>query len=702
MERLKTLSTLGQMTELLHSVSALKVYGAGYYLNVFLDGIENIDRSLIKKISCIIVSETSGNSEKVRDIPVLSRCDAKIVPGDYIFLTLGGRFTDEICDCLEDTAAIVVPIDFNLFQEIPYQEVKNDLSLFIQGFPENCLDLNMPEPNEKTVAWTCWWQGEERAPEIVKACLKSQRKNLPEGVEHVIISEENYGDYIALPDYVLAKVKAGNISLATLSDMVRAALLYKYGGFWMDSTLFVRKPLKQEIMTYPIYTRSLPETQFCTNTIWAGWFFWAQPGNRLFRFLQECFFYYFSVKDKIKQYLMIDYIIAIACNIFPDTEEQLRAVPHNNEKALELGKHLMEVFDKDSYAKYVEGTFIQKLTYKSNVENHKDLKNTVYEYLTGMGKGLEMEKNRPVVIYGAGYRGGRVFLALAEENVHVEAFCDRDAENIPLYYGCEVYKKEEAIVRYSSLPFIVAIDSALARESVVEELKAKGLEVYTCFEEFFQGMNDIEVNTIRCGTRATFQIVPELLLGKHKAIAYSFGIGFDFSFERELAERHNMEVYAFDPSPEVVEDMKKQKLQEKIKYYPYGLSDEDALKTFYRPSSGQDYSEYFAPWTSSEKIEMQVYRLQTLMKKFGHDYIELLKMDIEGSEFMALPEILESGMKFNQLCIETHTRIFPDSVAKMRWIKRILNVNGYLLVSNGKQEQTYVREKSLSGRFGHK
>lgn len=90
MERLKTLSTLGQMTELLHSVSALKVYGAGYYLNVFLDGIENIDRSLIKKISCIIVSETSGNSEKVRDIPVLSRRDAKIVPGDYIFLTLGG------------------------------------------------------------------------------------------------------------------------------------------------------------------------------------------------------------------------------------------------------------------------------------------------------------------------------------------------------------------------------------------------------------------------------------------------------------------------------------------------------------------------------------------------------------------------------------------------------------------------------------
>lgn len=303
-----------------------------------------------------------------------------------------------------------------------------------------------------------------------------------------------------------------------------------------------------------------------------------------------------------------------------------------------------------------------------------------------------MEKNRPVIIYGAGFRGGRVFLALAEENVHVEAFCDRDADNIPLYFGCEVYKKEEAIEKYSSLPFIMAIDSVAARESIAEELRIAGLEVYACFEEFFQGLNDITVRTVRCGNRAAFQIVPDLLMGKRDLTAFSFGIGYDFSFEKELAEKYGMDVYAFDPSPEVVEDMKAQKLPANMRYYPYGLSDEDTVKAFYRPSSGQDYSEYFAPWTSGEKIEMQVYRLSTLMKKFKYGHIELLKMDIEGSEFMALPEILASGVTFDQLCIETHARIFPDSVAKMRWIKRMLKENGYLLVSNGKQEQTYISE----------
>ena len=42
-----------------------------------------------------------------------------------------------------------------------------------------------------------------------------------------------------------------------------------------------------------------------------------------------------------------------------------------------------------------------------------------------------MSEKASVIIYGAGFRGGRNFLALAEENIHVEAFCDRDAAKIP-------------------------------------------------------------------------------------------------------------------------------------------------------------------------------------------------------------------------------------------------------------------------------
>lgn len=307
-----------------------------------------------------------------------------------------------------------------------------------------------------------------------------------------------------------------------------------------------------------------------------------------------------------------------------------------------------------------------------------------------------MKVNRSVIICGAGFRGGRVFQALAEENVHVKAFCDRDAENIPRYYGCSVLNYDAAVKKYPSIPYIVAIDNEPARNAVVNKLRNADIEVYACFEEFYQGLKDVSVEMVFCGRRAGFRIIPSLIKGKKDLTAYSFGIGNDFSFELELAQKYDMKVYAFDPSPEVVENMQKQSLPGNLRYYPYGLSDTDALKTFYRPSSGQDYSEYFAPWTGTEKMQMQVYRLSTLMKMLGHRHLDLLKMDIEGSEFMALPDILKSGTEIDQLCIELHTRIFPNSVEKIREIRNLLNKHGYLLISNGRQEQTYLSKRMVN------
>ncbi len=390
MEQIRKINSVEELTEVLHSGDEFKLYGAGHYLTVFLNGIAELEKSnqenYLDKISCIMVSDIKANLQKIGGVSVLDYREAGIKPGDYVLLTLGHRFTHEVYELLKGTKAVLIQIDFNLFQQIPYQEVLKSLQPFIDKYPNSCLNLNVPESAAKTTAWTCWWQGEKTAPDIVKACFQSQRRNLPEGVEHIIITKENYRDYIVLPEYVIAKVKTGNISLATLSDMIRAALLYKYGGFWLDSTLYVLRRLDLYILEYPIYTRSIPETQFCTSTVWAGWFMYAKPGNKLFRFLEESFFYYFSVYDKLKYYLMIDYIIAIACNIFPEIEEQMRAVPINNEKALELCKHLAETFDENQYKRYIEGASVQKLTYKTSEVNSKGLKNTIYDFLIAKGE----------------------------------------------------------------------------------------------------------------------------------------------------------------------------------------------------------------------------------------------------------------------------------------------------------------------------
>lgn len=309
-----------------------------------------------------------------------------------------------------------------------------------------------------------------------------------------------------------------------------------------------------------------------------------------------------------------------------------------------------------------------------------------------------MNKNQAVILYGAGFRGARNFEALTAENIRVEAFCDRDAEYIQLYRGCEVYNVQEAVKLYGKMPFIISIDDKMANDAVAEILKEYDVEFYRDVASFYQGNNDMEVQTSACGKVASFNIVESLLKADQEQVCFSFGVGFDYTFEEELIEKYGLTVYAFDPTPEVMQNMCKQVLPDKLHYYPYGLSNEDGIKQFHKPKTGLDYSEYLAPWTAVDTISAEMHRLKTLMDQFGYNHLDILKMDIEGSEFLALPEILESGVKFDQLCIEIHSRIFPDSVHKTRELKNLLNKHGYLMVENGIHEQTYVH-KSVSDKI---
>lgn len=215
----------------------------------------------------------------------------------------------------------------------------------------------------------------------MKACWNSQRKNLPKEIEQVIITKDNYLHYITLPERVIDKVEHGQISLIHLSDIIRSVLLYKYGGLWLDSTLLITEPIPKDIFNYPFYTRNMPETQYCTKTMWANWFMYTVPGNRMFEFVSEAFFYYLRVNDTIHYYFTLDCMMAIVCNLFPEVEKQLMEVPYNNEGGFELGKHLKESFDLDKYMAYISKSYIHKVTYKVSWKEHEMKEDTVYGYI---------------------------------------------------------------------------------------------------------------------------------------------------------------------------------------------------------------------------------------------------------------------------------------------------------------------------------
>lgn len=93
----------------------------------------------------------------------------------------------------------------------------------------------------RTVVWFCWLQGMEAVPEMVRVCYESVCRYLPDK-EVVLIDEENFGDYVALPEFIMEKRKKGFIPAALFSDILRLELLIKYGGTWIDSTVLMTDP----------------------------------------------------------------------------------------------------------------------------------------------------------------------------------------------------------------------------------------------------------------------------------------------------------------------------------------------------------------------------------------------------------------------------------------------------------------------------
>lgn len=82
---------------------------------------------------------------------------------------------------------------------------------------------------ENGTVWVLWWQGIDKAPDIVKICIQSIRKNIGNR-NLVILDESNFRDYTNLNPKYENLLNAGAISKTQFSDLLRLNLLYNRGG----------------------------------------------------------------------------------------------------------------------------------------------------------------------------------------------------------------------------------------------------------------------------------------------------------------------------------------------------------------------------------------------------------------------------------------------------------------------------------------
>ena len=249
------------------------------------------------------------------------------------------------------------------------------------------LPCQLPSPEkisqEDYKIWILWWQGEDNMPELVKAAVDSAKRATDKKV--VIITEDNFKDYIDMPDYIFQKVKNGIITMAALSDYIRVSLLDRHGGLWIDSTVFFAKPIPSEVYGAELFSiRNVTNScQFVAKGKWNVQFLGTNvKHNRVFFQMKTLFEEYWKKYSLLVDYLLVDYCFEYIYENDEASKQLFDNIPYTNPSMHLLRGIMNDVFNEDIFRKLVsDGTYLFKLTYKMKLQKERDGKETFYGHI---------------------------------------------------------------------------------------------------------------------------------------------------------------------------------------------------------------------------------------------------------------------------------------------------------------------------------
>jgi FkbM family methyltransferase len=202
----------------------------------------------------------------------------------------------------------------------------------------------------------------------------------------------------------------------------------------------------------------------------------------------------------------------------------------------------------------------------------------------------------------------------------------------------------------------------------------------------------IPVQTVNPGDQAWYFAKGSL---KPADIVYSLGLATNIEFDLNLICDSRVEVHGFDPTPDSVEWIQMQKLPPQFHHHPIAVAGHDGELEFALPSSpGHCARAVTTPRQLSPSIRVPCRRISTLMRELGHNRIDLLKMDIEGSEYDVIKDILSNRLDIPQIIVEFHHRFSGIGMRKTLDSVAALRQAGYQLfhISPWCEEYAFIKQ----------
>ena len=230
--------------------------------------------------------------------------------------------------------------------------------------------------------WVMWWQGEESAPEIVKMCIASIRRNA-NGAIVTMVSKENYRDYVELPEYVLKKHEAGIISFAHLADIMRVFLISQYGGLWLDATIYVSRPIPHDIYKKDFYSlHSIHyKTPFVADDRFYTFVLGGRSSSKIFEFEKDFFSEYCKEHDVMIDYYLLDYSIMYQYFNMADVRSEIDNLEETSESLYDLVNMLNDPYNEKKMNLTLSQNLFSKLKWNGKHLKYKNHKVTNYYML---------------------------------------------------------------------------------------------------------------------------------------------------------------------------------------------------------------------------------------------------------------------------------------------------------------------------------
>lgn len=230
----------------------------------------------------------------------------------------------------------------------------------IEKYRTSSINFEERMPDDYTI-WTCWWQGGDAMPDVIRHCHDSLLRNA-NGHNVVLVTKYNYRDFVDLPEWVLDKIRKGEISFSHFSDILRLSLLSKWGGCWIDAALFVTKPIQFSGLLY------MPRLATMNNSLCQGkWCFGVMAGPKgfkVFRYMLDCLLEYWNKNTAAIDYLMFDGFLRIAYEEYNDVRCVIDHLPVSSPDLHSSRYTFSDAADKENLERLLSNNQFLSLTWR--------------------------------------------------------------------------------------------------------------------------------------------------------------------------------------------------------------------------------------------------------------------------------------------------------------------------------------------------